>query len=293
MRAATENQVAVSIKHFPGDGVDERDQHILTSVNSTIIITSPQADLTEEEFSILSEWLQSGGRLIMSIDNTIEMDRIANFKALLEIYQLSFGDGYVVEDSNATSNWITTPFMVIPQMNTENEIMQAMAEKNGYLRVYAGRPINNCDMPLSGVKYEALLTTSDGAYVKSPDSPTDLLDRSDAIAEGSQILAYTAFRSPDYEDLSKDVRIALLSTPLLYADTNILTQSYNMDFTMSVMEWLVNRDVSVYVRASQILNTTLSVPDVGTVISIAVVSMLIPLAVAAAGVVVWVRRRRL
>ena len=26
--------VAVSIKHFPGDGVDERDQHILTSVNS-------------------------------------------------------------------------------------------------------------------------------------------------------------------------------------------------------------------------------------------------------------------
>lgn len=34
MKAAQENNVAVSIKHFPGDGVDERDQHILTSVNS-------------------------------------------------------------------------------------------------------------------------------------------------------------------------------------------------------------------------------------------------------------------
>ena len=34
MDAANENNVAVSIKHFPGDGVDERDQHILTSVNS-------------------------------------------------------------------------------------------------------------------------------------------------------------------------------------------------------------------------------------------------------------------
>lgn len=34
MRAATECNVAVSIKHFPGDGVDERDQHLLTSVNS-------------------------------------------------------------------------------------------------------------------------------------------------------------------------------------------------------------------------------------------------------------------
>ena len=34
MKAAKKNNVAVSIKHFPGDGVDERDQHILTSVNS-------------------------------------------------------------------------------------------------------------------------------------------------------------------------------------------------------------------------------------------------------------------
>ncbi|MBR4462949.1 MAG: glycoside hydrolase family 3 protein [Erysipelotrichaceae bacterium] len=34
LRAAKENDVAVAIKHFPGDGVDERDQHILTSVNN-------------------------------------------------------------------------------------------------------------------------------------------------------------------------------------------------------------------------------------------------------------------
>ena len=34
MRGAKEYGVAVSVKHFPGDGVDERDQHILTSVNS-------------------------------------------------------------------------------------------------------------------------------------------------------------------------------------------------------------------------------------------------------------------
>lgn len=33
-RAADEEGTAVSIKHFPGDGVDEVDQHLLTSVNS-------------------------------------------------------------------------------------------------------------------------------------------------------------------------------------------------------------------------------------------------------------------
>lgn len=34
LRAADEEGLAVSIKHFPGDGVDERDQHLVTSVNS-------------------------------------------------------------------------------------------------------------------------------------------------------------------------------------------------------------------------------------------------------------------
>ncbi|WP_340003973.1 glycoside hydrolase family 3 N-terminal domain-containing protein [Paenibacillus sp. FSL K6-0276] len=32
--AIQEHGMAVSIKHFPGDGVDERDQHLLTSINS-------------------------------------------------------------------------------------------------------------------------------------------------------------------------------------------------------------------------------------------------------------------
>lgn len=34
LKAATEEGMAAAIKHFPGDGVDERDQHLLTSVNS-------------------------------------------------------------------------------------------------------------------------------------------------------------------------------------------------------------------------------------------------------------------
>ena len=33
-KACQENGMAVSIKHFPGDGVDERDQHLVTSINS-------------------------------------------------------------------------------------------------------------------------------------------------------------------------------------------------------------------------------------------------------------------
>ena len=43
MKGADACDVAVAIKHFPGDGVDERDQHILTSVNS---LTTEEWDKT-------------------------------------------------------------------------------------------------------------------------------------------------------------------------------------------------------------------------------------------------------
>ncbi len=60
MRAAKENNVAVSVKHFPGDGVDEVDQHLLTSINS----------LTCEEWDaiyghVYRELIEEGAQTIM------------------------------------------------------------------------------------------------------------------------------------------------------------------------------------------------------------------------------------
>lgn len=259
----------------------------------TIIVTCPQTDMTDKEFEILSAWLQDGGRLLMTVDNAVDMNELTNFKSLLELYQLSFGDGYVVENGNATDRWISQPIVVIPELNAEHEITSALAATGNYLHIYGGRPINNCDIPLSGVKYTTLLSSSSGSYVKPSESTTGFEDATDAISTGSQILGYAAEQQHDVVDPNNTTRIVLLSSPYLYADTNILTQSYNIDFAMAAMEWLVNRDVSVMVRASAILNTTLNIPDVGTVVAIGVVSALIPLAVAVAGTIVWVRRRRL
>ncbi len=262
--------------------------------NDVIVVTCPQVDMTDDEYAVMSEWLQNGGRLLMSMDNQRSMDELPNFKALLDIYRLSFGDGYVVEDASAADRWISQQVMVIPTVNAENDITKNLAANNLRLVVYGGRPINPTGMPLSGVLYDTLLSSSEKSYVKPSDSATELKDSSDATAVGSQILAYTAIRQPDYQDATKDTRIVLLSTPFLYADTSILNSSYDLDFAISCVEWLVNRDVSVYVRSSEIVNNTLQVPDAATATTILVVTVgVIPLIVTAAGIVVWVRRRRL
>ncbi|AMC94495.1 beta-hexosaminidase [Erysipelothrix larvae] len=61
MRAAHENNVEVSVKHFPGDGIDERDQHLLTSVNHLSI------QEWDNTFGIVYEgMIKSGAKTIMA-----------------------------------------------------------------------------------------------------------------------------------------------------------------------------------------------------------------------------------
>lgn len=60
VRGAQEQGIATSIKHFPGDGVDERDQHLVTSVNT----------LTTEEWdrsfgSIYRHLIDEGAKTVM------------------------------------------------------------------------------------------------------------------------------------------------------------------------------------------------------------------------------------
>lgn len=60
VKAAMEENLLVSVKHFPGDGCDEVDQHILTSVN----------DLSTEEWDatygkIYSELIEAGAQTVM------------------------------------------------------------------------------------------------------------------------------------------------------------------------------------------------------------------------------------
>jgi beta-N-acetylhexosaminidase len=61
MKGATEEGLAVSIKHFPGDGVDERDQHLLTSTNSL------SCEEWKDTYGLIYEGLIDDGALTVMI----------------------------------------------------------------------------------------------------------------------------------------------------------------------------------------------------------------------------------
>lgn len=60
IRAATEEGVTCTIKHFPGDGVDERDQHLLVSVNDL-----SQGEWEKSYGMVYRELISDGAKALM------------------------------------------------------------------------------------------------------------------------------------------------------------------------------------------------------------------------------------
>ena len=263
------------------------------TAGDTVVIICPTTDLTDEEYQTLKDFLDNGGRMLYVNDPTLVSDisNTPNFEKLLDYYALGFKDGIVVEDESSTSNWLNNPLYLIPDVESESSITENLSGTR--LIVPSPGAIAQPEMPLSGYSYENLLTTSDKAYVKSSLSQSSVLSREEGDEVGEQVLAMSVLHQPDYEDTTKDTRIVLFSSVYLLADA-FAASSGNLEFSLSVFDWLVNRDVSVYIRSKSIADTTLALPNSATLWMLtAIVVVVIPAIVLIAGIWVWLRRRRL
>ena len=223
--------------------------------------------------------------MLCSMGYDVDLSRLPNFVKLLDYYQLSYGDGVVTENEGSTSNyWNGSTLNLVPNMDAEHDITKDLAGDNSYLVVPSARPINNVEIPESGVVYTKLLTTSQKAVVENGD---------EVSLPGTQTLAMAMLRQ-DSEDSKKDTRIVLLDSRYLLADTNLLYYSYNLNFTLNAIDWLVNSDSTVSISSKYIADSVLSIPDSTTAWTLAaIVVIVIPLIVTVAGIVVWIKRRRL
>lgn len=256
----------------------------LTS-GDTVIIIDPERDLNDDEYATLRAWLSDGGRMLCSMTYDVDLSRLPNFVKLLDYYQLSYGDGIITEDESATGNyWNNSVLNIVPVMDSEHDITSDLADGSSYLVVPSARPINAVEIPESGVSYTKLLTSSAKATAVNGD---------ESSLPGTQTLALAMLKQ-DSSDSSKDTRIVLMDSLYLLADTNLMYYSYNLNFTLNTIDWLVNSDSTVLISSKYIADSVLSIPDSTTAWSLAaIVVIIIPLIVAVFGAVVWIKRRRL
>jgi ABC-type uncharacterized transport system. len=254
-----------------------------------LLINSPQKDITADELTKIKAFLTKGGRGIFLVD-LVKEDR-PNLNQLLSNYGVSIPKAVILEgnSSNAVAN---NPQYLIPTLQSHDIVNPLSSAKEPVVMGYA-QPISEVKPKRDTLKIEALLTTSDKAYGKTNlDSQTAEKEKNDL--SGPFNIAVAVTDTVDSSDTTKNAKLVIFSSSsLLNSQFIAATNGGNLDMMMNSLNWLSERKDNISVLPKDVTATTLTMNGTEQMTVAAIAVIIIPLAIAAIGVVVWIRRRHL
>ena len=252
-----------------------------------LLVLSPARDLTREEADALDAFLLRGGRLLMAFDASVELAQLPRFAEVARRVSLRFEDGIVVEDEKQTAYWMNSPLYLMPELNRDSEALSGL--RQGQRVILPGaRAVSGPEIPLSGYSYETLLSTSNQAYVCPLES--DSIARTPDMPCGTQQLAVSV--SHYEESAGAEMRMALLGSLYTLVDNSLMSSTYNLDFTMSVIRYLAQRETEASVPVRTLNDDSLPAFTARESGRILVITLLLPVLAVLWGGAVLLRRRK-
>ncbi len=159
-----------------------------------LIVNYPQNDLSSEEATKIIEYLDDGGRALITAGYT--EDTLTNFASVFDSYGMKLGDGVVMETSG---NYYQYPLYVLPNIES-TDFMTDLDNVNilipnalGITKTNSSSDSDSSDSSAassgesedSEITITDLLTSSDGAYLKTvKDGQLTTYEKESGDAEG-------------------------------------------------------------------------------------------------------------
>lgn len=238
-----------------------------------LLINAPATDLAADEQKMLSDYLNGGGN-VMILAGYSDKDR-PNLKALISDYGLKLEDGLAADTKNFYQN---NPYYIFPTIEPGSEVTNGIDTKSAALVLQSAALTQNQDIP-DGLEVTPFMETSDGGMLVTADGQT----------KGTYILGAVSEKTLD----SGTARLTIMSTPSLI-DENLNTSFTNLTNLSIFMNAVTSNfdDVSNVSIPSKSLEVTYNTVTHGGLWGILFI-FVIPVLTLAAGLVIWLKRRRL
>lgn len=253
---------------------------------TSILINIPTTDISAAEESMLADYLDRGGSVIL-VTGAVSWSESAmpNLAALAAKMGMESVDGLVVETDR--NRYMSTPFSATPHYllpalgSTDTEPLSLLSNPNVYVLANAAHGIvSNGTMSVS-----PLLSSSAAAFVKTDLSNSDF-NKSDGDIEG---LVYVGAAS----GTDAGGRFVWFSSPGLTDDAaNSYVSGGNSAVFLSVIDWMNGNKTNFAILGKLMQVEALTLTEAQSGFWSAVVAIVIPVAVLALGFVIWFRRRR-
>ena len=252
---------------------------------AAVYIMAPQMDFSEDEISKIQSYLSNGGGLNVSLG--VKSDDLPELRRFLsDDWGINFNNDIVME-TDSMAVWGGDPFYVLPSV-VQHSITEGIIDKKTEIAWPEARSLHITEVP--DVKASVLLTTTENALSKAAAESVSYTAEDEDI-QGKHILAVVC------EKDSKTSAAHIIATgTCFYADKLCLNDMSlaNSDFVRECFVYLRGNDSKgISIIPKNVSNTYMSLKQ-GEIYAYMWIFGIVPeILVLAAGLVVWLRRRRL
>lgn len=253
---------------------------------SILLINAPTTDITDSEINLISQYMDNGGRVFITLAITLE--KMPNLDSLLANYGVADSRRMVIEGS-ADYVYQQNPYYIVPQLSAEHPVSARLNETKTSSFIPFSVAIDTLDVVRSTVEVAPFATTSPYAYSKALEEMSSY-EKAETDPEGPFNLGVTV-TDVDKAGNEEGVKMVVFGAEtVMESDINKIVNGGNYGVVMNALDWLMGNDTlsrSKSLGAEDYLQITQSKAIVIMFISV----ILIPLSIIIAGIVVVVRRR--
>lgn len=247
-----------------------------------VILNAPTSDYSKEDAEKVIAYLQKGGNAL--IISTMAEGEMANFKSILDFYGITEVDGTIVEEDR--NYYYQNPYYLFPEI-VSAEVTAPLADGLVFAPFSKGL---SYDEEKDDIHYTQLLTTSSSAFSK-----VDITDNSDYSKGANDIdgpftVSVEVEKSTENGGVSHAYVVGGESLFTSLADD--MAPGNNVKLFSSMISMLAEHESSVAVPVKSLSMPNLVFNAQTAYLAAVLCVIVIPLATLAAGLVVWLRRRR-
>ncbi len=246
-----------------------------------ILIYVPSSDISEEEKTLLAEYVSGGGKLMVLAGPTKD-GTLTNLYSILKDYGVDTVDGIVV-DTDRGHYAFQAPYILLPDLNS-SEITDPLIEENYYaiMPVAQGLTIQDTE---SG-RVTELLTTSEMSFSKTDGYALSSYEKEEGDTDGPFILAVSVAA----ENGGQIVWFA--SSSFLDEMYNAYSSGANLDLAINAMSSIIGENEAVAIRSKSLNYNYLTISDSTASFLKTIMIAVFPLMYLGIGICVIIGRRR-
>lgn len=246
-----------------------------------LLINAPTSDISDEELTMLRDYVQGGGKLLV-LSGPQKEASLTNLDTLLADYDVTVSDGIVV-DTDREHYAFTAPYVLMPDIES-SDITDQLTEESSHVIV----PIAQGLTVGSNGSVTALLTTSDEAFSKAAGYAMTTYEKEDGDTDGPFTLAVSI------TDSTAEGKIVWVASDYLLDDTyNSYSSGANLDLVMNGLSWMIGKNDAVSIRAKSLNNSYLTISSSSATVLKVVMIGVIPVCFLLLGIDEVLRRRKM